>query len=117
MLSAVLDERDKLTGGDRDVARRTPLVDGDGSAADPAAVGVACYVLGQRGGPDAARFIEAADDQLHILLEQTPRGLNGIISHRVVELQLWADQSYMAAPLIACALIECPSLLIGQMPA
>ena len=60
---------------------------------------------------------EAADDQLHILLEQTPRGLNGIISHRVVELQLWADQSYMAAPLIACALIECPSLLIGQMPA
>ena len=103
ILSRVLDERDQLTGGDRDLARRTALIDGDGSSADPAALGAACYLLGTLGGPDAERFTAAADDQLAIVLEQTPRGLDGVISLRAAELQLWVDSAYMISPFLACA--------------
>src|SRR5690606_16782132 len=60
----------------------------DGSAADPASIGVAVLLANwtNQAGQD---FAGAAKDQLDFLLHYTPRASNGAISHRVSETQLW----------------------------
>lgn len=64
----------------------------DGSAADPAAVGVAVTLANftsTSGNVSAAEFGEAARDQVRFLLEVAPRTRDGAISHRVEQVQLW----------------------------
>ena len=66
-----------------------PLI-ADGSAADPASIGVSVLLAnltGQDGGQ--VNYSGAATDQLNFLLEKVPRTSDGAISHRVSEVQLW----------------------------
>ncbi|PPQ86599.1 hypothetical protein CVT24_009649, partial [Panaeolus cyanescens] len=75
----------------------------DGSAADPASIGV-CVVLANwtgRGETDGLDYAGAAKDQLDFLLERVPRTADGAISHRVSEVQLWNDFVYMVPPFLA----------------
>jgi len=63
----------------------------DGSAADPASMGVAVvlanWTTSERGMKDM--FEQAAEEQLQALLVDTPRTDSGAISHRVEQLALW----------------------------
>lgn len=79
-----------------------PLIK-DGSAADPASIGVAVLLAnwtGQASG-DGVDFAGAAQDQLNYLLNVVPRTGDGAISHRVSEVQLWSDFVYMVPPFLA----------------
>lgn len=66
-----------------------PLI-ADGSAADPASIGVS-VLLANLTGQDAGQvnYSGAATDQLNFLLQDVPRTSDGAISHRVSEVQLW----------------------------
>ena len=62
----------------------------DGSAADPASIGMSVLLAnwtGQDGGQ--INYGGAAKDQLDFLLQKVPRTSDGAISHRVDMLQLW----------------------------
>ena len=62
----------------------------DGSAADPASIGVSVLLAnwtGQDGGQ--INYGGAAKDQLDFLLQKVPRTSDGAISHRVDMVQLW----------------------------
>lgn len=66
----------------------------DGSAADPASIGVAVVLANwtesaPSGGVSKQDYANAAEQQLKALLEDTPRTRDGAISHRVEELALW----------------------------
>ena len=50
---------------------------------------------------ESGPFATAASDQLKYLLFTAPRTLEGAISHRTNQTQLWADFIYMAPPFIA----------------
>ncbi len=63
------------------------LVRGDGSAGDPASLGVAAVMLGQTNGA----YLTAANKQASHLLTAVPRYSNGAISHRENVAELWAD--------------------------
>lgn len=66
-----------------------PLADGDGSAGDPASIGVAVLIANwtNLGGED---YAGAATAQLEYLLgPSVPKTTDGAISHRVSDLQLW----------------------------
>ncbi|KIP12696.1 hypothetical protein PHLGIDRAFT_27123 [Phlebiopsis gigantea 11061_1 CR5-6] len=79
-----------------------PLIDGDGAVGDPASLGVAVLLANwTRTNESDQSFSVAAQDQLVYLLENTLRTSDGAISHRVSEVQLWADFVYMAPPFIA----------------
>lgn len=66
----------------------------DGSAADPASLGVA-VVLGNFTAPESsngvsrAEYGQAAERQVQALLQETPRTEDGAISHRVEQVSLW----------------------------
>ncbi|KAF5369773.1 hypothetical protein D9758_001319 [Tetrapyrgos nigripes] len=74
----------------------------DGSAGDPASIGVA-VLLANWTKPDPTNFTysTAVGDQLNYLLNVAPRTASGAISHRTDEAQLWADFVYMTPPFIA----------------
>ncbi|KAF9035201.1 Six-hairpin glycosidase-like protein [Panaeolus papilionaceus] len=75
----------------------------DGSAADPASIGV-CVLIANwtgRGEKDNLDYVGAAQDQLDFLLNEVPRTGDGAISHRVSEVQLWNDFVYMVPPFLA----------------
>lgn len=62
----------------------------DGSAADPASIGVGVLIANLT-GQDAGQvnYAGAATDQLDYLLNVVPKTSDGAISHRVSEVQLW----------------------------
>ncbi|KDR71838.1 hypothetical protein GALMADRAFT_74638 [Galerina marginata CBS 339.88] len=74
----------------------------DGSAADPASIGV-CVLLANWTGQDSGQldYAGAAKDQLDYLLQVVPRTSDGAISHRVSQVQLWSDFVYMVPPFLA----------------
>ncbi|KAF9255369.1 glycoside hydrolase family 105 protein [Marasmius fiardii PR-910] len=72
----------------------------DGSAADPASIGVAVLLANwtkQEGGDYAG----AAKDQLDFLYTKVPRASDGAMSHRNENVQLWSDFVYMVPPFLA----------------
>ncbi|KAF9736385.1 hypothetical protein PMIN06_012770 [Paraphaeosphaeria minitans] len=75
------------------------LVDGDGSAGDPAAEGIPALLIGK--SDDA--YWDAALRQLAHLVAAVPRWPNGAISHRETVPELWADFVYMVPPFLAYA--------------
>ncbi|KAG8899245.1 hypothetical protein FRB99_006846 [Tulasnella sp. 403] len=72
----------------------------DGSAGDPASIGVA-VLLGNRTNAPGANWAPAATDQLNALFNNTPRSIDGAISHRTEYVQLWNDFVYMVPPFLA----------------
>ncbi|KAJ8522980.1 hypothetical protein ONZ45_g502 [Pleurotus djamor] len=79
-----------------------PLFANEGSAADPASVGVAVLLANwTRTDLDNNTFADAAQGQLKYLLEDAPKSPEGAISHRNEQVQLWADFVYMVPPFIA----------------
>lgn len=105
-LNASLNASDVLQIAVKTVSRKPstslPLIAGQGSAADPASIGVA-VLLANWTRPDASvtAFSKAASGQLEHLLHNVPRSPEGAISHRQDEVQLWADYVYMVPPFIA----------------
>ncbi|TFY74471.1 hypothetical protein EWM64_g9543, partial [Hericium alpestre] len=79
-----------------------PLVADDGAVGDPASIGNA-VLFANWTNVDRwnATFADAARGQLQYLMEEAPRTAEGAISHRVDQVQLWADFVYMAPPFIA----------------
>ncbi|KAH8977032.1 glycoside hydrolase family 105 protein [Lactarius hatsudake] len=78
-----------------------PLVLGDGSAGDPASIGIAVLIANwtDLGGEN---YSAAATAQLEYLFgPRVPKTENGAISHRVSEVQLWSDSVYMVPPFLA----------------
>lgn len=73
------------------------LVNGDGSAGDPASLGVPAIMIGQT---DQA-YLDAAGRQVAHLTDSVPRWENGAISHRENVAELWADSVYMMPPTLA----------------
>ncbi|CAL1701771.1 unnamed protein product [Somion occarium] len=75
----------------------------DGSAADPASLGVAVLLANWTGlsSSDGLDYAGAAQDQLNYLLNEVPRTSDGAISHRVSQVQLWSDFVYMVPPFLA----------------
>lgn len=69
----------------------------DYSVSDPAALGVAAVMLGQR---DTKSF-QAAMRQKDHLLKDAKRYNNGAISHRVEVAELWSDAVSMVPPFLA----------------
>ncbi|KAI6823295.1 hypothetical protein KC332_g16576 [Hortaea werneckii] len=67
------------------------------SVADPVSLGVPALMLSQR----FPRFKDAADRQLDYLLNAAPRYINGAISHRRDEKELWSDALSMFPPFLA----------------
>ncbi|KAF4574672.1 hypothetical protein EYR36_006022 [Pleurotus pulmonarius] len=79
-----------------------PLFANEGSAADPASVGVAVLLANwTRSDLSDNSYADAAQGQLVYLLEQAPKTAEGAISHRNEQVQLWADFVYMVPPFIA----------------
>ncbi|RDB20479.1 hypothetical protein Hypma_012481 [Hypsizygus marmoreus] len=78
------------------------LIANQGSAADPASIGVS-VLLANWTRPDLSvtAFANAAGGQLEHLLSQVPRSDQGAISHREDQVQLWSDFVYMVPPFIA----------------
>jgi rhamnogalacturonyl hydrolase YesR len=79
-----------------------PLIANQGSAADPASIGVS-VLLANWTRPDKTShvFADAASGQLQHLLTQAPQSVAGAISHREDQVQLWSDFVYMVPPFIA----------------
>lgn len=73
------------------------LVDGDGSAGDPAALGIPALMIGKT----EKQYWDAAVRQHEHLIKEVPRWENGAISHRESVAELWADFVYMAPPFLA----------------
>ncbi|BGP19350.1 hypothetical protein JCM10213_006856 [Rhodosporidiobolus nylandii] len=81
----------------------------DGSAADPASVGVATtmayYLTSAEGevgqGIGREEVGQAIQQQVEALLSSTPRTDDGAISHRVEDVELWSDFVYMVPPFFA----------------
>ncbi|KAF5321835.1 hypothetical protein D9619_001048 [Psilocybe cf. subviscida] len=78
------------------------LIPNQGSAADPASIGVSVLLANwTRSDPSNPAYADAAAGQLKYLLDYTPRTMMGAISHRSREVQLWSDFVYMVPPFIA----------------
>jgi len=76
----------------------------DSSSGDPASLGIVVILgnlTGAATGIPNVTFASAALDQVEYLLTTVPRAPNGAISHRVSEVQLWADFIYMCPPFLA----------------
>lgn len=63
------------------------LVD-NGSAGDPASIGVAVVLANWTSSQEQSQFATAAADQMESLLE-APRASDGAISHRTEDVELW----------------------------
>ncbi|KAK0336532.1 hypothetical protein LTR91_015619 [Friedmanniomyces endolithicus] len=76
------------------------LFDDDGwSVSDPASLGVAAVMLGQRWKWE--KYVRAAERQKDFLLNDAPRYVNGAISHRRDVAELWNDAVSMFPPFLA----------------
>ena len=73
------------------------LVDGDGAAGDPAALGIPALLIGKTD----KKYWDAATRQEQHLINDVPRWPNGAISHRERVAELWADFVYMVPPFLA----------------
>lgn len=75
----------------------------DGSAGDPASIGVPVLLANWTGQEhvDGLDYAGAARDQLEFLLTNVPRTTDGAISHRTDQTQLWSDSVYMVPPFLA----------------
>ncbi|KAG8937367.1 hypothetical protein FRC00_006485 [Tulasnella sp. 408] len=71
----------------------------DGSAADPASLGVG-VLLGNWTRAPGANWDTATKDQLEALSYRTPRSTDGPTSHRTEVVQLWSDYVYMVSPFL-----------------
>lgn len=69
----------------------------DWSVSDPASLGVAALMAGQR----YPLYLDAAKRQRDYLLHEAPRYINGAISHRKDVAELWADAVFMVPPFLA----------------
>ncbi|KAF9231375.1 hypothetical protein BU15DRAFT_90927 [Melanogaster broomeanus] len=79
-----------------------PLIQ-DTSAGDPASIGVAVLLAnwtGQR-TVDGLDYAGAARDQVEFLFQDVPKSVDGAISHRMSQVQLWSDFVYMVPPFLA----------------
>lgn len=72
----------------------------DGAAGDPMSNGIT-LLLANFTNPDDPRFSSGFESQLKFIEEYVPKSSEGAISHRVSELQLWADSMYMVPPVLA----------------
>ncbi|KZT63338.1 Six-hairpin glycosidase [Daedalea quercina L-15889] len=91
-----------------------------GAAGDPASLGVAILLANWTGAPEpqlnnplnasnprgvnlgrGVTYARAASEQLEYLLTVVPRTDDGAISHRIEQVQLWADSVYMVPPFLA----------------
>jgi len=102
---------------ERVIARKSSnsltFISNDGAVGDPASLGVSVLLCNWT-QPNSRNFSfgEAGSEQLKYLLKVAPRAPNGAISHRVNQVQLWADFVYMAPPFIAYyGALHCNSLL------
>ncbi|KAI9507406.1 Six-hairpin glycosidase [Russula earlei] len=78
-----------------------PLVVGDSSAGDPASIGTAVLLANWTGLGDED-YARAATAQVEYLFGPVvPKTIDGAISHRVSQLQLWSDSVYMVPPFLA----------------
>ncbi|TFK73011.1 Six-hairpin glycosidase [Pluteus cervinus] len=78
------------------------LIANDGSAGDPASIGVAVLLANwTRTDLSNTMYADAAGEQLDYLLNHAPRTPEGAISHRTDQAQLWSDFVYMVPPFIA----------------
>ncbi|KAH9035187.1 glycoside hydrolase family 105 protein [Lactarius pseudohatsudake] len=78
-----------------------PLILRDGSAGDPASIGIAVLIANWT-GLGGENYSAAATAQLEYLFgPRVPKTENGAISHRVSEVQLWSDSVYMVPPFLA----------------
>ncbi|POW10063.1 hypothetical protein PSTT_06313, partial [Puccinia striiformis] len=75
-----------------------PLVEGDGSAGDPASLGIAVLVARQL---QPTNYRKLAEGQLDWSMNHVPRCPEGAISQRNDEVQFWADFMYMLPPFLA----------------
>lgn len=73
---------------------------GDGAAGDPASIGVA-VLLANWTGLQGADYAGAATAQMRYLMNSVPKTSDGAISHRVSEVQLWSDSTFMVPPFLA----------------
>jgi len=74
------------------------LIPSDGSAGDPASIGISILLAnwtGQTNG-NGTNFASAVRDQLDFLLNVAPRTPDGAISHRVSIVQLWYVDTVIA---------------------
>lgn len=71
-----------------------PLIK-DGSAGDPASIGVA-VLLANWTGQGGQDYAGAATDQLNYLFQNISQTSDGAISHRVSELQLWCVRLFIS---------------------
>ncbi|KDQ16545.1 hypothetical protein BOTBODRAFT_144610 [Botryobasidium botryosum FD-172 SS1] len=80
----------------------SPTLMQDGSAGDPASLGVA-IALGYLTDSTSRRrsYGPAAQAQVYFLLNKVPRAPDGAISHRTEDVQLWSDSVYMVPPFLA----------------
>jgi len=72
----------------------------DGSSGDPASLGVP-VLLANWTSAMGANWASAAQQQLNLLLYDTPRTTDGAISHRTDTVELWSDFIYMVPPFLA----------------
>ncbi|TFY52131.1 hypothetical protein EVG20_g10691, partial [Dentipellis fragilis] len=79
-----------------------PLIE-DSSAGDPCSIGAAVLLANWtgQGAADGLDYAGAARDQLDYLWGNVPRTDDGAFSHRVSQVQLWADSVYMVPPFLA----------------
>ncbi|KAH9172575.1 glycoside hydrolase family 105 protein [Lactarius sanguifluus] len=78
-----------------------PLVLRDGSAGDPASIGIAVLIANWT-GLGGENYAAAATAQVEYLFGPgVPKTEDGAISHRVSEVQLWSDSVYMVPPFLA----------------
>lgn len=77
----------------------TLMLTEDGSAADPASLGVA--VLLANATLANVDYMPDIDQQNEWLLVVAPRTVDGALSHRVSQVQLWSDFIYMVPPYLA----------------
>ncbi|KIM27620.1 hypothetical protein M408DRAFT_330042 [Serendipita vermifera MAFF 305830] len=72
----------------------------DGAAGDPMSNGIS-VLLANATYPTDPRYNAAFMDQLDFIENVVPKDANGAISHRVSEVQLWADSVFMVPPILA----------------
>ena len=82
------------------VLGRSLLDEENGAVSDPAALGVAALMLGQRSW-NSKEYRDAAERQSDLLLKHAPRYANGAISHRHGSAELWSDAIAMFPPFLA----------------
>ncbi|KIY46269.1 hypothetical protein FISHEDRAFT_47575 [Fistulina hepatica ATCC 64428] len=100
-LDTVLEVAENVTSNRNSSLSIQPLFD-DGSAGDPASMGVSVMLANWTNyGDGQLDYASAATQQLIYLLDYVPRTPDGAISHRNGYVQLWSDFIYMAPPFIA----------------